>query len=61
MVLPTAASAVVIKRKPKCGNDELRGNDDGKSYSASVAHGDSRVVARSVAFSGRLIIRAAAV
>jgi hypothetical protein len=42
MVLPTAASAVVIKRKPKCGNDELRGNDDGKSYDPSVARGDRR-------------------
>jgi hypothetical protein len=59
MVLPTAASAVVIKRKRKYGNDELRGNDDGKSYDPSAAV--VIVAPRSVAFRGRLIIRAVAV
>ena len=30
MLLPATASAVVIKRQPKCANDELRGDDNGK-------------------------------
>jgi hypothetical protein len=44
MLLLTAASAVVIKRKPEPGNDDLRGNDDSKNYDARAAHDDSRVL-----------------
>jgi hypothetical protein len=47
MLLPSTASAVVIKHKPKCGNDELHGNDNGKDCDSGDAHGDNRVVNRS--------------
>jgi hypothetical protein len=36
MLLPTTASAVVIKRQPERGNDELRGDDDGKEVTGLV-------------------------
>ena len=36
MLLPTTASAVVIKRQPECCNDELRGDDDGKEVTGRV-------------------------
>jgi hypothetical protein len=44
MVLPTAASAVVIKRKPERANDDLRRYNDRKNYDPGAAHGDSHVV-----------------
>jgi hypothetical protein len=43
MLLPAAASALVIKRNPERGNDDLCGNDDAKNDDAGAAHGDSRV------------------
>jgi hypothetical protein len=36
MLLAATTSAVVIKRKPECGNDELRGDDDGKEVTGLV-------------------------
>jgi hypothetical protein len=36
MLLPTIASAVVIKRQPECANDELHGDDDSKEVTGLV-------------------------
>jgi hypothetical protein len=44
MLLPAAASALVIKRNPERSDDDLRGDDDAKNDDPSAAHGDNRVV-----------------
>ena len=36
MLLPTTASAVVIKRQPECANDELHADDDCKEVTGLV-------------------------
>jgi hypothetical protein len=44
MLLRAAASALVIKRNPEHGNDDLRGDHDAKNYDTGAAHGDNHVV-----------------
>ena len=43
MLLPAAASALVIEHNPERGNEDLRGDHDGKNYEPGATHGDSGV------------------